>query len=125
MNPATKKSLKVAGGVAIGAGLLFLILRPSTAAGAGSSGGGTNGIAAPTASDSDIGAVADKALAIETEPTVLRQLATAMMVIPYSNPLHNKIGLLQQRADAIEANAPSSAVSSGGASETFAHIKQF
>jgi hypothetical protein len=59
---------------------------------------------AKTASDSDIEAVVQKALAVESDPAVLRELARVMLVIPYGNPLRLHVGELQARAAAIEAS---------------------
>lgn len=57
---------------------------------------------APTASDADVAKVADAALVKESDPAVLRALASAMLVFPYSNPLRNKVGALQARAAELE-----------------------
>lgn len=115
MSPKTKKRLVVAGGIAGGAVVLVGLVALLTKNAAASSG------TAPTASDSDIGAVVAKALAVETDPAILRQLATAMMVIPYGNPLRNQIGVLQARADTLEAG-PGVVQGDQGAT---AHVRQF
>lgn len=96
MTPKTKKRLLIAGGVvgaitAIGVGVAVA-----------KSSGSSENTSAPPATDNDISKVVDYALAHETDPAVLRQLATAMMVLPYANPLHNKIGALQARATTLE-----------------------
>lgn len=102
MTPIQKK---IAWAVVLTAGVV-LVGGVAVAASGGGSSGALPPPAAPYATDDDVAAVVDKALAIETDPDLLRQLARAMMILPYWNPLHNKIGPLQARADALEAGKP-------------------
>lgn len=114
----TKKRLLVAGGIVGGAllvaGALAIVAGPAKASSK------ANETVAPTATDTEIAAVVEAALVKETDPNILRQLASAMMVLPYSNPLHNKIGVLQERARELEAIR-----SSPQTSGTFVHLRQF
>jgi len=102
MSPKTKKRLLIAGGIVGGAAVVFGAI-VAVAGGTAQASGGGGGPTAPTASDSDIDAVAQKALAVETDPAILRELARYMLVIPWGDPLRNYVGRLQARADEIEA----------------------
>lgn len=100
MSPKTKKQLLVVGGIAGGALALFgVIALVSKTASAKEE----EAIAAKPATDADVDAVVKKALAVEKDPAILRELATAMLVIPYGNPLRNQVGVLQARARDLEA----------------------
>lgn len=119
MTPAQKK--KIAWAVGITAVGVLLVSGVAVAASRGSSAGSSGGgPVAPAASDADVDAVVSKALVVETDPDLLRQLARAMMIFPYSNPLHNKIGALQARADALEAGRPQYAQPISGVAMTLA-----
>jgi hypothetical protein len=115
MSPKTKRQLWIAGGTVGGALAVFGILALF-----GTSAKAKEKIAAPPATDADVDAVVRKALAVETDPAILRELATAMLVLPYSNPLRNQVGVLQARASSLEALK-----TNVGGTETFQHIRQF
>lgn len=119
MSPKTKKHLLIAGGIAGGAAVLFgAIVLFSGSAKADQKQNEQGAVA--IASDADINAVAQKALTVETDPVLIRALATAMLVIPPSDPLRNYVGQLQARAASLEAIK-----TNAGQQETFQHIKQF
>lgn len=91
----TKRNLLIAGALALGTGVVVAFVKSASAGSAPS---------APYASDSDVQKVVDAALVKETDPAILRELARAMMIFPYSNPLRNKVGVLQARATELEAS---------------------
>lgn len=113
MTPRTKKQLLIGGGVAAGA--LLLIGGVALLSGEAKA----SERPAPVATDDDIAKVVDAALKRETDPAILRKLATAMLVLPYSNPLRNKVGTLQARATELEGRVTQSG------SETFKPLRQF